>query len=109
MVLNIISPKELRYLDSAVRIVEDFSIFFVFGVLEEAARDIGSKREGKIELLKYISLAVHIVPDLMGMLYDKISPDTLAMAVSGLWTVGIAAAIVSVFVLFGLRREVLKG
>ena len=81
-------------------------MFFLFGSLVELARDYGSQREGILGVLKYLNPALLLGFVAVGIAGVTAKSAALTLLAGLLGVAALAAAIVTMVVLFQLRKEI---
>ena len=106
---SIVKPElDLSIIKTVANVISAVYMFILCTVLEKVAHDLGSVREGSIRTLKYINIAVEAMLVAVNFLARGENPDMglIAGIVLVFGLVGIVAAIVTMFVLFGLNKEI---
>ncbi len=83
-------------------------LYVLFGVLEVLAEDIGSNRGPTIRLLKYINVALALGVNLAAQIYAMTELEVAALAMVALGMLSLGAAIATLIVLFGLRKDAIR-
>ena len=91
---------------TVVACAEAICMFILFGVLENIAGDLNSSRAGTISFLKYFNLIIYIAFAGLTILGAALNNDGLILTGVFAGFLCLAAAIYTMFVLFGLRKEV---
>ena len=89
-----------------VSIAEAAYMFLLFGVLEKIAHDYGSQREGTIRTLKILNLALIAGFIVTGLLASAKGSMALVGVTAVLGVAALVAAIVTMVMLFKLKREI---
>lgn len=83
-------------------------LYVLFGVLEELAEDMGSDRGSTIRLLKYMNLALAVGLNLAALIATITELEVAALAMVALGMLSLGAAIATLIVLFGLRKDAIQ-
>ncbi len=107
-ILGIMMPEtDLSVFRSAVNLVSAFCIFMILGIVEMIAMDYGSRRAGTIGFLRWFSMIIFLALSVLGLLALRVIPiEPASIIVAVLGAAAIIAAIITLFTLFGLRREI---
>lgn len=106
-ILNIARPGlDTIILNPLCNIVSAVFMFLFFGVLENVAEDYGSSRTGSLRILKYLNLACELALFIIGLLSRVLDVQLIAVMMLVVGFVAIGSAIVTMFTLFGLRKEI---
>ena len=87
-------------------LVEAVFMFIFFGVIENIAKDYNSTRTGTITMLKWFNICSYLIVAVVALIYSKIKIEIAApiFLIAGL--IALVCAIITMFVLFGLRKEI---
>ena len=107
--VQIVMPEQdFGILKAPVNILTAVYMFLLFGVLERIARDFRSRHESTLRVLKYLSLGLYIVLNLLSLLVlaGYVAAEAAALPVLVLGAAILVAAIMTVVILFSLRKEI---
>ena len=82
--------------------------FGLFGVLTKVAQDCDSQHTDTIRYLKYINVILFLLLSVLGLFADRLSIPVLATVFTALGVPALICAIISMVVLFRLRKEIIN-
>ena len=104
---DIIKPEiDLETVKAITGLADTVFMFIFFGIIEKIAEDHNSTRTDTIRTLKWFNVISYIVLAVTGLLYDKMKLEFAAMIVLIAGLVAFVCAVITMFVLFGLRKEI---
>ena len=102
----------LGILNTVVGACQAFYMFMLFEALINIAGDFNSVRTEKLNTLRYFNLCIVIVLPVLGFLAEQfllkdgtINPSA-ALTVGAISLIGFVAAFITMFTLFGLKKEI---
>ena len=75
-------------------------------VIERIAADHGSSRADTIRILKWINIVSYVALEIMAIMKDVLSIEAMATILLVFGLALLVSAIITMFVLFGLRSEI---
>ena len=106
-VLDFVKPDvDIWVIKTVVGVVEAVFMFIFFGVIERIAADHGSSRADTIRILKWINIVSYVALEVMAIMKDVLSIEAMATILLVFGLALLVSAIITMFVLFGLRSEI---
>ena len=106
-ILDFIKPDvDIWVIKTVVGVVEAVFMFIFFGVIERIAADHGSSRADTIRILKWINIVSYVALEVMAIMKDVLSIEAMATILLVFGLALLVCAIITMFVLFGLRSEI---